>query len=162
YPHERLAFMLADARAPVLLNHAALLDRLPGNTARTVSLDADASAIALRPTTAPAVAIDLQNPAFVIYTSGSTGLPKGVTIHHAGVVNYLTWAVADHWLDTGTGAPVNTSIAFDAVIPSLLLPLLAGKAVTLLPEDRQFEILASAHDCDFSLLKLSPTHLEIL
>ena len=57
YPPERLAFMLEDAGAPVLVTQAALLDRLPAaRAARIVQLDADWPAIARQPTTAPATA----------------------------------------------------------------------------------------------------------
>ena len=78
YPTERLAFMLDDARAPVLVTHSALRDRMPVHPARTVCLDADASTIARRPITAPIIDLLPQHPAYVIYTSGSTGTPKGV------------------------------------------------------------------------------------
>ena len=53
YPHERLAFMLADAGAPVLVTQSALLDRLPAHGARIVRLDADWPTIAQHSTTAP-------------------------------------------------------------------------------------------------------------
>ena len=54
YPPERLAFMLADAGAPVLVTQSALRDRLPLHDARIVQLDADWPAIAARPASAPA------------------------------------------------------------------------------------------------------------
>ena len=53
YPAERLAFMLEDAGAPVLVTQSVLLDRLPAHGARIVRLDADAPAIAAQPTSAP-------------------------------------------------------------------------------------------------------------
>ena len=53
YPAERLAFMLEDALAPVLVTQSVLLDRLPAHGARIVRLDADAPAIAAQPTIAP-------------------------------------------------------------------------------------------------------------
>ena len=87
YPPERLAFMLEDAGAPVLVTHAALLDRLPAHGARIVRLDADcaddcaAAQHALR-----LAASSPHNPAYVIYTSGSTGTPKGVVVAHGNVV----------------------------------------------------------------------------
>ena len=87
YPPERLAFMLADAGAPVLVTQSALRDRLPLHNARIVQLDADWPAIATRPASAPAAFLHPQHPAYVIYTSGSTGTPKGVAVTHAGIPN---------------------------------------------------------------------------
>src|SRR5205807_4857602 len=45
YPSERLAFMLADSRVPVLLTQQSLWRRLPHYTGRIVGLDKDAEAI---------------------------------------------------------------------------------------------------------------------
>ena len=87
YPPERLAFMLADAGAPVLLTQQALLDRLPAHGARIVRLDGDWPTIAQHPTTAPTAALDPHNTAYVIYTSESAGTPKGVAVTHAGIPN---------------------------------------------------------------------------
>ena len=98
YPPERLAFMLADAAAPVLVAHSRLVDRLGRHDARVVRLDADWPAIAAQPTTAPASGLSPHNTAYVIYTSGSTGTPKGVCALHRGVVNliqnqsYASWS----------------------------------------------------------------------
>ena len=78
YPQDRLAFMLADAGAPVLVTRTALRDRLSAAPDRIVCLDADGPAIARHPTAAPALALGPQNTAYVIYTSGSSGVPKGV------------------------------------------------------------------------------------
>ena len=84
YPAPRLAFMLGDAQARVLVTQEALLDRLAlaNASARSavVQLDADAAAIAAQPTRAPLLALEAHHPAYVIYTSGSTGMPKGVAI----------------------------------------------------------------------------------
>ena len=85
YPAERLGFMLADAGAPVLVTTDALAATLPPHSTRLVRLDADASAIARRPATAPPLALDPHHPAYVIYTSGSTGQPKGVVVSHGGL-----------------------------------------------------------------------------
>ena len=89
YPRERLAFMLADAGAPLLVTQAALLDTLPDTAAQVVRLDADWPAIARQPATAPAISLDPRHPAYVIYTSGSTGTPKGVVVEHGSISNSL-------------------------------------------------------------------------
>ncbi|WP_315799639.1 non-ribosomal peptide synthetase, partial [Bradyrhizobium sp. SZCCHNR1002] len=94
YPAERLAYMLEDAKVPVLVTQAALLERVPATGAIIVQLDADASAIAGHPETAPAVSCDADHLAYVIYTSGSTGRPKGVMTSHRGIMN-----LADAQLD---------------------------------------------------------------
>ena len=85
YPRERLAFMLTDAGARLLITQQALIGQLPEATSadrHVVRLDADWPHIARMPATAPAVALDPRNPAYVIYTSGSTGTPKGVVVEH--------------------------------------------------------------------------------
>ena len=93
YPPQRLAFMLADAGARVLITQDGLVERLPAPAATLVPalvrLDADAAAIAAMPAVAPAVALDPQHPAYVIYTSGSTGTPKGVVVAHGAIANLL-------------------------------------------------------------------------
>ncbi len=80
YPRERLAFMLADAGAPVLITQQALLDKLPELATadrHVVRLDADWPLIARKPATAPVTTLDPRHPAYVIYTSGSTRHAKG-------------------------------------------------------------------------------------
>ncbi|HET7255904.1 MAG TPA: condensation domain-containing protein, partial [Xanthobacteraceae bacterium] len=96
YPPERLAFMLADAGAPVLLTRSALRTHLPSHDAHIVCLDADWPAIARQPTTAPVTGLAPQHPAYVIYTSGSTGTPKGAVISHHGLVNHMMWMRTDY------------------------------------------------------------------
>src|SRR5207248_1060198 len=133
--------MLADAGARVLITDDASVDRVCCYGAEVVRLDADAPAIARRPTHAPAVTLDPRNPAYVIYTSGSTGQPKGVTTTHANLHNYANWAVERYGANFGFGAPLLGSIAFDATVTVIFLPILTGKFVHLISEDRQLERL---------------------
>ncbi len=93
YPPERLAFMLADAGARVLVTQSGLMERLPEIAAahvHVVRLDADQASIGQQPGTAPRLNLDPQHPAYVIYTSGSTGSPKGVVVAHHNVVRLFT------------------------------------------------------------------------
>src|SRR5262249_13237130 len=66
--------------------------------------------------------------------------------------------------ELGAGAAVLTPLAFDATVTSLYLPLLAGRPVRLLPQDRQLEILTTQHAGSekLSLLKLTPAHVDAL
>src|SRR6185436_13656562 len=93
YPVERLAFMLADAGARVLITDAASADRVGAYDGQVVRLDVDAAAIARQPSHVPHLHLDPHNPAYVIYTSGSTGMPKGVATTQRNLQNYARWAV---------------------------------------------------------------------
>ncbi|MDR3463433.1 MAG: amino acid adenylation domain-containing protein [Beijerinckiaceae bacterium] len=99
--------------------------------------------------------------AYILFTSGSTGTPKGVAVTHRGLSNYAAWGIAHYGLGHGDGAAVTTSIAFDATMTSLILPLLAGERVVMLDESRQFDLLASRHET-FSLLKVTPAQVSLL
>ena len=134
YPPERIAFMLDDARAPVLLTHSALRAQLPDCDARIVCLDADWPAIAQQPTTAPAVALDPHNTAYVIYTSGSTGTPKGVSVTHQNVANLASAQMADFPMRPGDRVLGIASISFDTSIEQKFLPLLRGACVVLMAD----------------------------
>ena len=79
YPRERLAFMLDDTAAPVLVTQQELLGRAAPARGDTLCLDRDGPTIgdaAARPVRLPAP-FGHRNLAYVIYTSGSTGTPKG-------------------------------------------------------------------------------------
>ena len=126
YPPERLAFMLADAGAPVLLTRAALRAHLPAHDAHVVCLDADWPAIARQPATAPATNLAPQHPAYVIYTSGSTGTPKGVAVTHQNVVNLSSAQMRGLSDAAWRSCACIAAIGFDASIEQKLLPLLHG------------------------------------
>jgi len=163
-PGERLAFMIEDADADVLLTEERLLPRFPSTHAAIVALDAEAPAIAAESPTNPTVSVRADNLAYVIYTSGSTARPKGTLIPHRGLVNYLSWCTEAYPLSEGRGSLVATSFAFDLTVTGLFAPLLVGKAVFILPEGDELESLAKAltTGADFSVVKLTPSHLEVL
>jgi non-ribosomal peptide synthetase component F len=76
YPTARLAYMLADANAPVLLTQHQLRPRLPDGPAHTLTLD-DEPPASSDDSSNPESGASADNLAYVIYTSGSTGTPKG-------------------------------------------------------------------------------------
>ncbi|MCP4655421.1 MAG: AMP-binding protein, partial [bacterium] len=89
YPRERLAYMLEDSGAAVLITQQDLLSLVPDFAGRALCLDRDWEAIAAAGAAAPPVRVAAESLAYVIYTSGSTGHPKGVQIPHRALVNFL-------------------------------------------------------------------------
>ncbi|RKH00097.1 non-ribosomal peptide synthetase [Corallococcus sp. CA053C] len=128
-PRERLAFMLEDARASVLLTTSSLLDRLPESAARVVCSDKASAAIA---SASPVAHVRGHSArlAYINYTSGSTGRPKGVSIPHGAVVrlalasNYIRITREDVLLQF---APVS----FDAATFEIWAGLLNGASVAV-------------------------------
>ncbi|HZA22932.1 MAG TPA: amino acid adenylation domain-containing protein, partial [Dehalococcoidia bacterium] len=164
YPQERLAFMIEDAQAPVLLTQAHLAATLPKGGVQVVCLDKEWEHIATQSPVNPVSGVRAENLAYVIYTSGSTGKPKGTLITHRGLTNYLNWCLAAYPLSKGRGSLVHSTIAFDATVTALFSPLLVGGSVDLVPENIDLEDLRTAlrRKGDFSLLKITPAHLNLL
>jgi non-ribosomal peptide synthase protein (TIGR01720 family) len=164
YPRPRLAFMLEDSAAPVLITCKRLRARLPetGDT-RVLAID-DPATVAERPASDPPLRAGPQDLAYCIYTSGSTGRPKAVLVPHRGLANYLVWAIEAYDPSAGSGAPVQSSSAFDATITALFLPLLGGRPIELIAEGDELDGLARrlARAPDYSLIKITPAHLDVL
>lgn len=164
FPRERMAYMLQDAQARIVLTHSSLVQQIPLEGCLGVCLDRDWPEIepySCAPVQHEANGDDL---AYLIYTSGSTGRPKGVLVPHRGLLNYLLWCVDAYGAARGRGAPVQSSIAADAIFPSLFAPLLVGKAVFLLPQEQPLEALQELLQTEggFSLMKITPSQLEVL
>ncbi|BAY23194.1 amino acid adenylation [Calothrix sp. NIES-2100] len=164
YPQERLGFMLEDAQIPILLTQQKLVDKFVEHNTQIICLDRDLPENATLSIDNPVSNVTPENLAYIIYTSGSTGKPKGTMITHKGLVNYLSWCTNAYEIAQGYGAPVQSSIGFDATITSLFSPLLVGKRVVLLPEKEEIEALSALlqSDQNYSLVKITPAHLEML
>jgi amino acid adenylation domain-containing protein len=89
YPGQRLALMLKDTQAPVLLTQQRLVTYLPEHEARVVCLDTDWEMIASQSEVNVRSGAKAENLAYVMYTSGSTGQPKGVCVVHRGIARLV-------------------------------------------------------------------------
>ncbi|MBI3418057.1 MAG: amino acid adenylation domain-containing protein, partial [Verrucomicrobia bacterium] len=134
YPSDRLAFMLADAQAPVLLTQTKLLSSLPASKAKNLCLDGDALPLLnSQPTDNPAPCGTPDNLAYVIFTSGSTGKPKGALITHCNVTRLF--CATDPWFsfnerDVWT---LFHSYAFDFSVWEIWGALLYGGRLVVVP-----------------------------
>ncbi|MEU9512926.1 amino acid adenylation domain-containing protein [Micromonospora sp. NPDC048169] len=130
YPADRLAFMVGDADAPVVLVQSHLRDVLPDTGATVLELD-DATVWAGQPETDPAPAAGPENLAYVIYTSGSTGRPKGVPNTHRGIVNRLDWMQKTYGLGADDAVLQKTPASFDVSVWEFFWPLRTGARLVL-------------------------------
>ncbi|MEU7876222.1 non-ribosomal peptide synthase/polyketide synthase, partial [Dactylosporangium sp. NPDC049140] len=168
YPPQRLAYMLRDSGAMVVVGTRDALDELPAGRLRTVAVDDPftAAAIAAEPEAAPGVTVQPDQPAYVIYTSGSTGRPKGVWVTHRGVLNYVH-AVAGPARLGGAGHRylLLQPIATDLGNTTMFVSLATGGTLHAPGHDIATDAAAIAayiaeHDIDY--LKIVPSHLAAL
>lgn len=133
YPADRVAFMLRDAQAPVLVTGHCMLANLPACPEHVVILDPEGRCDAGQVRPPVACHPRLNDLAYVIYTSGSTGQPKGVEITHAGLVNLVHWHQRAFRITTADRACQLAALGFDAAVWEVW-PYLAAGAGIRLPE----------------------------
>ncbi|HEU0078958.1 MAG TPA: AMP-binding protein, partial [Longimicrobiaceae bacterium] len=133
HPDARLAQLLGDAGARVLVTQASLRDRLPADGAEVVLVDEDAPAHS--GAAAPAHSPSTGDLAYVVYTSGSTGTPKGVLVEHGSLAATLAAAREAFGFAAGETFLVLASPAFDIWAFEALLPLTLGGTAHVLPRE---------------------------
>ncbi len=144
YPRERLAFMLEDTRAPILLTLGHLRERLPDRGQEVLCLDSDWPEIARESIADPRGGARCDNLAYVIYTSGSTGTPKGVAIEHRSASALIHWAGDVFSRDELAGVLFSTSICFDLSVFEMFVPLSWGGTVIMAESVLELPRLPSA------------------
>jgi amino acid adenylation domain-containing protein len=141
-PRERLAWMLADSAAGLVLTHGAWLERIPAMPG-TRLLALESLETADQPAHDPAAALHGENLAYVMYTSGSTGRPKGTEIAHRSITRLVLeadYARLDARLRMLQFAP----LAFDASTFEIWGTLCNGGTLVQAPAGRvPFDELAS-------------------
>lgn len=133
YPAERLAGMVQDAKAPVVLTLQKLADLLPRTEAKLVCLDEPLPAVP--PASAAAFAKPgPDNLAYVIFTSGSTGRPKGVAMPHRALVNLIAWQLGQSSAGRGSRTVQFTSLSFDVSFQEIFSTWCSGGTLVIIPE----------------------------
>ena len=132
YPPSRIAMMLEDTKAKVVLTLERLRASLPASSAHVLPLDHAIDAAL--PSAAPRRAVTSEHLAYVIFTSGSTGRPKGAMIRHRNVINFFA-AIDDVLAHDPTKPPgvwlALTSISFDISVLELFWTLTRGLTVVV-------------------------------
>ena len=129
YPDERIAFMVRDSAAAVVVTTPELSVRLPADT--RVLTDFPDSCRA----TEPAEAGSADDIAYIIYTSGSTGQPKAVMQTHRATLNRLAWMWNAFPFAVDDVCCQKTAVGFVDVISEILGPVLGGAPLVFIPEE---------------------------
>jgi amino acid adenylation domain-containing protein len=132
YPAERLASMLEDTQAPLLLTRQQFIKSLPPTAARVLDYDSldveneDASDLDGKS--------DGSDLAYVMFTSGSTGRPKGAEVLHRGIARLVINSDYVQFTPDDVVAHVSNT-AFDAATFEIWGALLNGARLVVLPKE---------------------------
>jgi amino acid adenylation domain-containing protein len=133
YPEARLAFLLEDAHAPVVVTGKAGQESAIGARAHgSIVLDESgrlSNFESHRPERADFQTATLRDLAYIIYTSGSTGQPKGVEVTHASLLNLVSWHQAAFGVSQEDRASQVARVGFDAAVWEIWPYLCAGGSV---------------------------------
>ncbi len=140
FPADRVAYIMADTGAKLLITEQALaadapaelavaLDRLDLSEQPDHDLDRDVDAAML---------------AYIIFTSGSTGKPKGVILQHQPVVNLIEWVNQTFAVNADDRLLFVTSLCFDLSVYDIFGILAAGATVVVPTEEETGDARALA------------------
>ena len=145
YPADRVAWVLEDSRASLLLT---ALDELSGESESN-----------------PEPLSDPENLAYVIYTSGSTGRPKGVAVRQRGAVNFLASMARRPGLGPDDVLLAVTTVAFDISVLELFLPLSLGARVELVGKETSadgLQLKAKLAESGATVMQATPATWRLL
>ncbi|PSB49537.1 non-ribosomal peptide synthetase [Cyanosarcina cf. burmensis CCALA 770] len=132
YPSDRLAFMLSDSQASLILTQQSLLEKLPASSAVPICLDREIEQMPISQANLHS-SVTADDPAYIIYTSGSTGTPKGVLGTHRGTANGLHWYWKTYPFAARERCCQKTAISFVDSVWEIFAPLLQGIPLILIP-----------------------------
>jgi amino acid adenylation domain-containing protein len=131
YPKDRLAFMLHDADARVLLTQRRQEERLPQFQGEVLYLEADWATVEGESAGQPDGRVTPENLAYVIYTSGSTGRPKGVQVEHRSLCNLAEAQARSFGVQPESHVIQLASLSFDASVSEIFMTLIKGATLCL-------------------------------
>lgn len=145
YPSERIAIILQETQAPVLLTQEHLTPAISAYVGVVLYLDSDWAAMSRQGLDPPGSTVVSDNTAYIIYTSGSTGQPKGVQVSHASLLNLVFWHQEMYKLGVADRMSQMASLAFDACVWEIWSTMLAGVCLHLPHERVRLSLSALQH-----------------
>jgi len=162
FPAERLKYMLGDSGARVVLTSGplpegfTLLQDVTTIDLATASLESGPEL-----TDGPMPG----DPAYVLYTSGTTGRPKGVTVSHGALSNFLQSMRVTPGLSESDVIAAVTTVSFDIAGLELYLPLLVGARIELVAREVGGDGAALAqllHSAAITVMQATPATWRLL
>jgi amino acid adenylation domain-containing protein len=155
YPPERLAYMVRDSGAQVLVCSGKMSrPELAARPMTEIFIEEITATPPQRHAIPPVLpAVDDQQPAYLIYTSGSSGEPKGVMITHRNLLSSTLARRTYYQQDPGVFLLLS-SAAFDSSVAGIFWTLSSGGVLVLAEQHLEQDIQQLAR----SILRHGVTH----
>jgi amino acid adenylation domain-containing protein len=146
YPETRIAYMMEDCQAKLLLSQGHLVDRIPFKNDECEIIDLETMDVTSNSPAAPGAVKPVEQNreknslAYIIFTSGSTGKPKGVAIEHRSIVNTLVWRKNHYRFDENDIVLQLPSFSFDSSVEDIFTPLISGSQLLMVQAHQRFDM----------------------
>ncbi|MBV8846854.1 MAG: amino acid adenylation domain-containing protein [Bryobacterales bacterium] len=140
HPKKRLALLLEDSNATILVTQRSISELLPVHPADRIYLDDDWTEISGEPASELTRAASPDDRAYVMFTSGSTGRPKGVEITHRNLVNFLQSMQQKPGFSAADTLLAVTTLSFDIAGLEIFLPLISGGRVVIASREEAMQV----------------------
>jgi amino acid adenylation domain-containing protein len=167
HPIDRLAFVLQDSRASILLTQENLSDLFLDQEVKKICLDSDRGTICHEIEENINGGTVAKNAAYVIYTSGSTGYPKGVMVEHHSLINLLAAlrrAVYAKHSEQTLLISLNAPLTFDASLQQIVR-LMCGDTLHIVPQETRLDgksLLSYLITHRIDIFDCTPSQLAVL
>lgn len=163
YPENRINYIISDSNIDTLITSSNLNNEFI-EVNNTISADLTNTDIFSNNNTENLSNINIpEDTAYVIYTSGSTGNPKGVSISHKNVNNFI--ATVSRKINFLGNIVSVTTFCFDIFVLESLLPLQIGQTVVLASDEEQNSPQKLNTLCmkyNVSMLQTTPSKMSLL
>ena len=162
YPLERIAFMVKDSEATILITESLLKDHV--NCLDLALIVSDKISHELEGLSSVFIArAKSSERAYMIYTSGSTGVPKGVEITHLALLNHMHWISNRFTLSQEDILLQKTPLSFDPSIWELFLPFFTGSQLVIAPQGAHIDpelLIDLINQYHVTMIQLVPSILK--
>ncbi|MEW9698046.1 amino acid adenylation domain-containing protein [Paenibacillus sp. SI8] len=138
YPKDRIAYILNNSNARILLTEEGLADSLSFPHSVNISSllqEEYHGELPLEARSRP------QDTAYVVYTSGTTGEPKGVMISHQALHNLCAWHIRHFQVTPDDRGTKYAGFGFDASVWEIFPYLLTGASLCIIPEEIRLNLM---------------------
>jgi len=164
HPPGRLALISSDTHAKVVLTEERCKEQLSSCNCPVITLETAAEETERQASTDLHLKMHPESLAYVLYTSGSAGQPKGVSIEHRELSNYIHAILRQMQVSRCDFAMVQP-LAVDSSVTALFPPLCTGGCVYVVGKEEGIDpewMTRFFRSHAIGGLKIAPSHLAAL